>query len=155
MKKLLLVLAILTSTFEGCRYDDGPLISLRTARHRLYGDHTLVKYTVDGIDSLTQYYDYFGLTFNFVHNDDNGSDICIMNGNRKDGSGTDFYWGWTLTDNNKRIDAFALTGATQISLGPFGQSISPAWTILKLTYKEVELKTSYNNKEYLILLDRK
>ena len=58
MKKLILIFIVLAAITEGCKkYEDGPLISFRSVRNRLYGDYTLTKYTVNGVDSLSLYND--------------------------------------------------------------------------------------------------
>jgi hypothetical protein len=56
MKKVILVIFVIAGISEGYKkYDEGPMFSLRSAKNRFYGNHTLTKYTVNGIDSLNSY----------------------------------------------------------------------------------------------------
>jgi hypothetical protein len=152
MKKIIFLLIIISAINEGCKkYEEGPWLSLRSAKNRFYGYHTLVKYTVDDIDSLDSYYDSLGLSFRFVHDDDNDANICIMDGARKDGFSGDLFWGWELSNDKK---TFIIKGATGGSLGtgPFGINKTPEWDIVKLKRSDIIMKTFYNDKEYLIEL---
>jgi len=91
--------------------------------------------------------------FQFIHNDDIGANICIMNGISKDGNMSDFYWGWELTNHNRICKVLGSGGASN-GIGVFKGSITPEWEILKLEKKEIKMKTNYNEKEYIIELDR-
>lgn len=154
MKKIFLILLVLAALTEGCKkYEDGPCISLRSVKNRLYGSHTLTKYTVDGVDSLSLYYDSLGLAFNFIYDDNSHNNVCIMDGPRKDGYSGDLYWDWELS-NNRKILTITATGGYSYGTGPFGMNKTPEWEILRLKFNNIILKTSYNNKEYLIELER-
>jgi hypothetical protein len=152
MKKTLLVILLLVGTFEGCKkYEDGPFISLRSAKHRLYGEYTLTTLNVDGEDQLNQYYDSLGKRFHFFFEDVNYYYDCDMSGFRKDGGLSTLVWTWSFTNKNKFLRITSSGGNYPgWSYGPFRNNYLPEWEILQLTNKEVKMKTTYNSKEYLI-----
>jgi len=150
MKKTLLILLIITGITESCKkYEDGPLISLRSPKDRLYGAYTLTKYTVNGEDSLSLFYDSLGLIFQFFYDDVGYYDVCYIVHNRKDGGWAKLYWHWSFENNEMNLKIDNATGTT-VGTGPFGINKKPVWEILKLTNKQIRMKTTYNNKEYFI-----
>ena len=151
MKKLILFLIIIAGITEGCqKYEEGPWLSLRSAEKRLYGNYTLKQYTVNGVHSLSLFYDSLGLNFEISYDDVNSLNIFKIDGKRKDGHYYPVICTWQLINNNKVLEiktAYAYTGT-----GPFGNNITPEWEILRLTNNEIKLRTYYNNKEYIINL---
>jgi len=151
MKKVILILVVIAGIAGGCKkYEDGPLLSFRSAKSRLFGEHTLVKYTVNDIDSLNLFNDSLGLDFRFYYDDVNSLNVLNVEGNRKDGNYYPVICTWQLEKNNtilKILTEYAYTGT-----GPFGNNITPDWEILKLKHHDIIMKTTYNGKEYLIEL---
>lgn len=142
---------ILSGIAEGYKYDDGPLISLRSPTKRLYGAYTLSTYIVNGEDSLSLFNDSLCLTFSFFYDDVNSKDVCYIVGERKDGHYSELYWSWNLINDNKVLQIYRSVGII-IGTGPFGTDKFPEWEILRLTNNELKMKTTYNGKEYLIEL---
>ena len=103
MKKVLLILIVIAGFIEGCRYKEGPLISFRSALNRIYGNHILTKYTVDGIDSLKLYHDSLGLCFDFFYSIDAELNACDIEGTRNDGKISTLGWRWDLINNGKNL----------------------------------------------------
>ena len=152
MKKIIVIVIAIISVACACKkYEEGPLISFRSARSRLLGYHTLTKYTVNGIDSLSQFYDSLSLSLYFFYNDVYYDDLCCFTGDRRDGKGCVFVMSWELRDKNK-ILKIKTAGGASIGTGPFMNNITPEWTILKLMSKDIIMTTNYNNKEYKIEL---
>lgn len=152
MKKLIFVILIIAAINEGCKkYEEGPTFSLRSAKNRLYGSYTLIKYMVDGQDSLTLYNDSIGTNFCFSKDPGNIHDICLITGDRKDGIYMSIYWQWSLENRNRNLIIKVGTGNTGI--GPFGFGKKPEWEILRLTNREVKMKTNFNGKEYYVELN--
>jgi len=152
MKKSLLVILLLTVIIGGYRYEDGPLISFRSAENRLYGNYTLTNYTVDGEDQLNQYYDSLCKNFNIYYEGvSSNRDVCDIIGFRKDGKYSAVVWTWQLINKNKTFKVTSSDG--NIGTGPIGDNKNPAWEILRLTNKDIRMKTTYNGKEYLIELE--
>lgn len=147
------MLIAVTTIACGCKkYEEGPCISFRSAKNRIYGNKTLGEYKVNGADSLSQYYDNLGLMFNFFYNEDTDDYVCVMNGYRKDGGIADLYWQWALSKDKKYLN-ITWAGGHSIGVGPFGRDKTPIWEILKLKKTQLRLKTNFNNKEYLIELN--
>jgi hypothetical protein len=152
MKKLILILIVLTAIISGCKYEDGPFISFRSVENRLYGMHNLTKYTVNGEDSLSLYNYTLGLGFYFFYNEVTYNSDCIVGeGSSISGYSNQIIWTWKLTKNKKNLEILTSGGAS--GTGPFGSNKTPEWEILKLKANDIKLKTNYNGKEYQIELE--
>jgi hypothetical protein len=150
MKRFILFLIVLAGIVEGCKYEDGPLISLRSAKNRLYGIHTLTKYTVDGLDSLSLYKDSLAIKFSLFYNDVYNLNACDIDGIRNDGKDGSVGFRWTLKNSNKE---FCITYSGGVKgTGPIGKNKTSEWQILKLKSNDIKMKTTYNGKEYVIEL---
>lgn len=153
MKKIFLLFIAAASVFIGCKkYEDGPIISLRSSKNRLLGQHTLIKYTVDGVDSLESYHDSLGIFFDFIYDKGNEANYCNITGSRKDGFSGDLYWAWQFY-KTKRILLITEAGSDTKGIGPFGDKKTPEWEILRLKKNDVHMKTNYNGKEYYVELN--
>jgi hypothetical protein len=157
MKKILLTLLILTAIIDGCKkYDDGPLISFRSARNRLLGSYSVTQYNVNGVDSLSLYNDSMYSQFDILQ-DDNDFGYGIS-GNRKDGIYCSAIGHWKLNNDNTKLTVNLSTCYSDwhthsSGTGPFINHATPEWEILRLTDKEVKMKTTYNGKDYTIRLE--
>jgi hypothetical protein len=152
MKRLIIISMVFVGLFFGCKkYEDGPLISLRSPTKRLYGNYTLKTYTVNGFDSLSLYNDSLSLSFSFFYDDVDYKNLCCIVGRRKDGNYSELYWSWRLINGNEVLQIYRSVGII-VGTGPFGTDKFPEWKILLLTNKKVKMKTTYNEKEYLIEL---
>ena len=151
MKKLVLLLLVITAITAGCKkYPDGPLISFRSAEKRLYGTSKLTTYTVNGVDSLSLYYDSLCLNFRFWYNDVSYHNDCNIEGRRKDGNLCILIWTWDLINSNKILKVTSSGGG--LGTGPFGNNKTPEWEILELKWNDIKMQTNYNGKEYYIEL---
>ena len=152
MKRLILFLIVLAAIAEGCkRYPDGPWLSLRTAEGRLYGTHTLTKYTVNGVDSLSLYQDSLCTSFNLYLNTDDGKNYCSMAGSTNKGLIIVFHWTWVLENKNTVLNVTSSVVGVS-GTGLFKNNVCPEWQILKLYHDDVIMQTIYNGKQYLIEL---
>lgn len=156
MKKIIFFIIVLAAIFEGCKkYPDGPLISLRTAKHRLYGTYTLTQYTVNGVDSLSLYNDSLSLNYTLGFDGLDDVNFCTNFGLRTDGKEADVRYNWDLSNNNKNISLnIPIGNSYSMGTGPFGKNKTTNWEILRLTNKETKMQTTYNGKEYLIDLKK-
>jgi hypothetical protein len=145
MKKIILILIVLTAILSGCNKNDQML-------KKIYGDYTLKTYTVDGVDSLSLYNDSLGLSFYFFYEDVYEHNVCEMVSPRKDGKWSNLYCKWTLKNNYKTFSIYESIGTTT-GTGPFGDGKLSDWEILRLSRKEFKMKTIYNGKEYQIELE--
>lgn len=152
MKKLILFLIIIAGITEGCKkYEEGPWLSLRSAKNRLYGDYTLVQYTVNDEDSLSLYNDSLCDTLKFIFDTNLDLDVCYIYGNRNDGKISSLVWYWNLKDKNTSL-VISYSNCSS-GTGPFSDKVKPEWKILRLTTRQIKMKTIYNNKEYTIMLE--
>jgi hypothetical protein len=154
MKKTILFLIVIATIASGCKkYEEGPCISFRSAEKRLYGTYRLITYTTNGEDSLNLYCDSLG---NFLEFYFDKGDIEIklgIAGNRNDGEYTLLACGCSLTNHNT-ILSFEHCGG-DLGTGPFTPtSTRIQWEILRLTSKELKMKTFYHNKEYIVVLKK-
>lgn len=136
--------------FSGCKYEEGPFISFRTACDRICREWEIERFYVDGADSLPDFQNklIYCMTYKFDKDMSNlelyGYDcvggIDSIQHNYYDG-------GWFLHENNRKIS---------FGLGYIGQNYGPLfiggdlrWTIIKLSSKEMWLEIVYfNNKKY-------
>jgi len=139
----LLILIILTAWVSGCE---------KYTLNKIYGFYTLKSYTVDGIDSLSLYKDSLGTDFHFYYNDTYNHNECLNTGIRTDGQNTILVCKWELINNEKILKI--ITSYGPIGTGPFGNNITPEWHLFNLTKKEIEMSTNYNDKEYIVNLNR-
>ncbi len=155
MKKIILYLIVIAAIASSCKkYEEGPLVSFRSAKNRLYGNYTLTYLTVDGKDCLSQYYDSLSKSFYFYEDNSSRVDYCDMIGIRKDDGLSSLSWTWELLDHNKILKIISAGGNPPgWSYGPFKTNILPEWKILRLTKKEKKLKTLYLDQEYVITLE--
>jgi hypothetical protein len=157
MKKLILFLIIITAITAGCKkYPDGPLISFRTAKSRLYGTHILKRCTIDGTNSLSLYCDSVSTRFDFYYDSNSGVNYCMIRDQLlagMSGNGTSvnsLFWSWDLENHNKNLKVISSQGNN--GFGPFKNNVLPDWEILKLKADDIIMQTTYNNKQYLIEL---
>jgi len=146
MKKIILILSAILLLSFGCKKE-------RTFNN-LLGRHILTEYTVDGIDSLQLYKDSLGTEFYFFYDDMNECYVAHIIGYSEDYSENLVIWDWALHDNYKNLvvcESSSLTNGT----GPIGRHKTPSWEILDLNKKEIKLKTTYNNKGYVLCLNKK
>jgi hypothetical protein len=152
MKKVIFILIVIASITAACvKYEEGPLVSNLSVKKRIYGFHFLKEYTVNGADSLSQYRDSFGLRFDFFYDDISKIDVCAIEVTEI-GYGANLYWTWELSSDRKFINVNS-AGSVSIGIGPFGKNKIPFWEIIKLDKEQMKLKTNYNNKEYMMVLD--
>jgi len=145
MKKKVLFLILPFVFLYGCE---------KYTLNKIYGDHTLTNYTVDGTASLNSFKDSLGTLFRFDYDDVSGENTCSISGPRNDGLGTMVTWNWELNNNNKILSQLISAGFS-IGTGPFGVGKNNIeWEILKLKSNYLQLKTNYNNKEYIIELEK-
>jgi hypothetical protein len=68
-------------------------------------------------------------------------------------SGDHIGWIWYLSSDNKSLIVSSSNSLYEIGgTGPFGQDKTLSWEIVNLTKKSLVMKTTYNNKTYVIEL---
>jgi hypothetical protein len=142
MKKTLLILLIFTS-LQGCKYKDGPVISFRSARQRLYGQYTLVKYTINGEDSIKKMANSYGLNFYFRYDEVYDIDGLIIDG----GPTECFACTYGFINHKKSIRLYD-HGSFLFTGWAISDPTDADLEILKLKNDEIHLKATFNNRDY-------
>jgi len=145
--RLFLFSIVLLLIFGSCRYEEGPLISFRTAKQRLYNVRKVKSYTVDGMDSIGYLNENQYIWTDFFYDDVNSYDLYVMQIPRRDGTNYYYTWHWTLSNNNTILE---MEGPNTPIIGIFGETGNISWTILKLTRKEVKMETTYNGQVHKV-----
>jgi len=143
MKKLLVILIVLTTIFSGCRYKEGPMISFRSIKQRLDGHGwSISELTSDGIDSLKYFNDSCGGRFWFSFPFEEQSGIQLMEGKKSINGAFSF-------NDNKKIMTVNLGSNWSNIIAPLSEG-KKDWKILKLTNKIFKISTDVNGKHYVI-----
>ena len=147
MKKIIVSILIMAIwiAFVNCN-------KTKQMNNRIFGQHTLVKYTVNGIDSLSIYKDSLATDFEFHYNEDDNINGMKISGYTNSGSSVFILGGWSFGGNDFEIE---LGGGKYIGTGPFGSNKESTWNIITLKKDIWQMKTNYNGKEYFIELDKK
>ena len=135
---------------SGCRYEDGPGISFRSACARVEGTYDIVKFEVGGADSTLSIISQS--CYGKIKLDGSDDRELLFKGVQLN-CGTSGYW--DLTNNNNDL-TLAFTG-NFYGIPPFGtggslEFVSAKYKILRLTDHEIKITTTYNNLTYLIEL---
>lgn len=145
MKKILFIIIAITSIMIGCN-------KTKQTMNKIYGDYTIIHYTVNGQDSLSQYRDSLGSNFSFNHDEYNDLLYLRISGSRNDGTQTSFDCAWGLKSDNKTLQIKKLICCMKC-MGPFGNDNDTDWEIIILKNHEIKLRTIYSSKEYIIELN--
>ena len=143
MKKILIYLIVITAIATACN-------KTKQTYKKIYGNHVLKVYTVNGDDSLSFFNDYLGLDFRFYYDRSDYSSVLSIDGSTKTGINAFFVCGWRVLKDNTVFSIYRSAGSN--GTGPFGGSKISDWEIISLTNKEFKMKTIYNGKQYLIEL---
>jgi len=120
------------------------MVSLRSAKNRLYGNYTLTKYTINGVDSLQQMLNRYGLHFEFRYVETNDDDALQIDG----GNSIEIFacrYGFINHKKSIRLynhGSFLFTGWGT----PNPQDVDI--DLLKLMDHDVHMETIYNGKDY-------
>jgi hypothetical protein len=144
MKKTILFLIVIATIAWSCN-------KTKQTLNKIYGNYTVNSYRVNDEDSLSLFKDRLPDNFEFHYNDDNQ---CIWNIMGYNAAGEYIYKSiqWSLEDNKYLIIRGIST--TDIGTGPFGFNKKPNWEITKLKRSEFNMKTTFNNKEYAIAMEK-
>jgi len=142
--KYILLFLLLAFCFTDCKkYPEGPWISLRSKEKRLLGNWKVQKYLIDGVDSTSTKFPNLSSSvcvYSFAHYGQYVDDGCYSTGGK---------WGW----GNKKESLIVGLEFGSI-LTPFFLSTSTEWTILRLSNKDMHLKTTFSSMQYEIFLKK-
>lgn len=135
---LALISGLLMGTFAGCRgYEDGPLVSFRTVKNRLYHEWWIRSVKVDGIEEVEDMSDYAGLPngpvrFSFWATQSDEMHFLVLSVEK----GV-YNPGYALFDDKKQFLTTWTTFCGGCNTFPFGSE----WNVLRLTHKEIKMET--------------
>lgn len=150
MKNIVSLLGLFLLTgfiFQSCqKYEDNPLINLRSKSDRVEGSYQLAGYYVNGIDSTQamneQMTSWYGSTFEVHFFKSDNSQVI---------SGSFCQGDWELVDQ-KRMLRINISNSTASAIGPFATKEQLDWRITKLTDNHLHIKTEYQGMEYVVQL---
>ncbi len=134
----------------GCKkYEENPLIVLKSKKQRLIGSYDIYKFTVNGNDSTTAINQQLIIS--------NGTQ-CSINFSDADNQqrimGGTCYGNWSFVGHKERL-FIDLSDDQTFSIGPFLTRSSLEWNITKLVEGKVHLKVNYNNIDYVLQLHKR
>jgi|SRR6218665_894718 len=151
-KTFLIFIAAIFILTAGCKkYEDGPLLSLYTKKHRVMGTWDVEYFSINGYDSTTYlkskpFYGMYnfgkGETFYSIHPFLYSSNNVGFTENGQ----------WLFTDNKENIQIAFTDHSTksETHLGAY-RDHNVIWKITRLTEKEMWLKNNYtDSREYFV-----
>lgn len=150
VKKLLFVIMFL-NVFSCKKYDENPLVNLRSRQHRMTsgGDYQIASYFINDYDSTEMMKSQLFLTHPY------GGYIAFhMVDHKKIISGSTFGGEWDFHENKKYL-RINLSNDSMYPIGPFLTKETLDWEITKLTERELHLKVDFKGKRCMIYLYKK
>ena|ERR1700746_1574667 len=151
LKKIIFFFAaIFFITIAACKkYPDGPLISFDTKETRLCKNWDVVYFSINGYDSTTylRSQPFYG-TFEFDRPEGDNPGRFIYNAldHHYAGGGS---WGFSDNKKNVSVSCFVDNSSFTGNIGPY-RAKNVNWKIMRLSEKDLWLKTTYNGKEYFV-----
>ena len=144
MKKHILYTLLLFIFIAGCKkYEDGPLLSLRTAKARVTGKWEFEYFEVNGSDSTAFLKGVFTEPPYYAFEPEGGN-------GEKEAFGVLCSGHWGFAEHHRYL---LVNIHCSYAIGPYGAP-EIEWRILRLTNKELWLKTDYNLKQYVVHLKK-
>lgn len=158
MKNKVIFALVLVLFFAACKYEDGPIISLRSKHNRLNGGWKFKEVLVDGIDSTEAYQQQFPI-INFISNQELWSAYLkdvIMRYYTEEPASMSTPVIWCYGEFNKKKTylevCFADSIPLQHHLGLIGSAGIQEWEVLKLSNVNLWFKINTNNRVYFLKL---
>ncbi|MEI6766765.1 MAG: hypothetical protein WCM76_14130 [Bacteroidota bacterium] len=151
MKTKIIFSLLFLATLIGCKYEDGPLISFRTAYKRVIGSYQAEAFQIDGQDAMQIWKDSvcdIGVIF---YTQEEPLKSIINVGSSFGGLGGQF----KLTNNNRKISFYRIDGDSLYpGCGPFDRGKESTWNILKLSNQRMWIETDFEGHDYLLKLKK-
>jgi hypothetical protein len=148
MKKIILfVIVAFLFTSNGCKkYEEGPWLSLRSAKRRLEHKRKIVSYQIDNVEEINTLHNAYINFYTYDNHSKDGPTIAYFNNDS-----ITKYGSYYFADHNKILKLNFHDGEDSMSVEPFLiNSTYKEWTILRLTYNDLWLECDYNNQNYLV-----
>jgi hypothetical protein len=149
---LFAIVCILNLFYSCKKYENGPLISFRSANKKICNNSSkewqLESFSFGGGDSTLLFIDSCGNSFDFIYGSGNSNPLFIRGGK--------FYGSWETSNNDELIidinqQVYGPTGSS-IGIGPISPSVKSTWKILRLTTKQFWLETTLGSTTYKMKL---
>jgi len=148
-----LILLVCICTVACKKYSEGPAIALRTVKKRITGSWEIKRLLVDEIDETSALLAHPANCLYVIRQEDCNTCYALKMICQSVTKDRELF----LEDNKEevRIRVYGITSG--LAYGPVGvDTVSVYWKILKLTNKEMKLKTSYiDGKEYELTFSKK
>ena len=157
MKKPILFLGILIILMYSCKkYEDGPLISLRSPLSRLLGKWEVESVSINGDDITAIYNDSCGCKFSFHSEKHTPIYFAMFECEKKYGLTGRFDFDDKVIKlsiyGDQTLDSTILKNIS--SFGPFKMNNNSDWVVNRLTNKSLWIDNNYNGSVYLIKLNK-
>lgn len=164
MSKLKIFISLFFIAGLGCKYEEGPLLSLVSIPDRISGDYHIESVTENGVHQTDR---IDSLNIDYIHLDNystysegyGGFWMTFTDTTKKIPS----YWALASGSKNKKI-VFGIFGClltdTAVAFQPLpgylsdGSCNDPLWDISKLSNNRMWLKISFNGNEYEVHLNK-
>jgi len=161
VKKIILILIVITAIAQGCRYEEGPVISLKSVRGRLLGAWKVTEFTCEGVDSLQYYNDSCGCDISFIdHKDsfDERDKLLFYNCHNSNIYNTDNFWGRFGLPENKKFISISFIEYPLSNWGVYKHFgpilIDSRWEILRLTKDELKISSDVDDRNYMLSFEK-
>lgn len=154
--KLLFILISLSLFLASCRYDEGPMISLRSVETRVTNHYILDEFTKNGIDMTQELADSVGKEWQFLTKEEAWGKLNNLMVYPTD-SIVPYEANYYITRDHESIDIFfnSYFNPYYIGIVPFKADMGDSWSIERLTKDEMWLSCTYNNADYYLKLKEK
>jgi hypothetical protein len=157
--KQIIVLLFISLTFAACRYDEGPMISLRSVETRATNHYILDEFTKNGVDMTQELADSVGKEWQFLTKEEAWGYVNNLMVYPTD-SIVPYKANYYISRDNKEIEILFWASSVYpyyyyIGIEPFKGDVYTTWKIERLTKDEMWLSCTYNNADYYLKLKEK
>jgi hypothetical protein len=156
--KQIIVLLLISLTFAACRYDEGPMISLRSVETRVTNHYILDEFAKNGIDMTQELADSVGKEWQFLTKEEaygKVNNLMVYPTDSIVPYKADYSIRYKENVDISFKPSSVYTNYYYIGIEPFKGGIYITWKIERLTKDEMWLSCTYNNADYYLKLKEK
>jgi hypothetical protein len=154
IKLRIFILFLLTTCclLQSCKYEDGPIISFRTADRRLQGEFQADAFNIDGQDAFQIWTDSICNDFFRIDWKDVGNKFSVYIRSSFGGCSGSYY----ISSDKKKLGFvfFDVVDGQYMGYGPFKHEKQSEWKILKLSNKKLWVETTFEGHYYCLKLKK-
>jgi hypothetical protein len=150
MKTKIILSLLFLVTLAACRYEDGPLISVRTVDRRLQGDYHAETFLFDGENAIQIWKDSICNDYVKIRlQDPGGAKFHLFSTTKKN----DLSGGYEFSQNKENLQLLVQwVDSCYTGFGPFKMGCSSSWNIHKLSNKKLWMQTTFKGHDYYLKL---